>query len=93
MNSQRNRTSPEAIEAAQRLGLDSEGFLDYYAWPQVFGSTAGPFSGIGGQALTAFTIEAWADGNRAAIFCCGRYLGITEKFDRTWCYSKQAVQP
>jgi hypothetical protein len=34
----------------------------------VFGSTVGPFSGIGGQAISSFTIEAYVDGKDAVIF-------------------------
>lgn len=54
--------------------------LDYWAWPQVFGSTAGPFGGIGGQAMTTFTIEAWVCGSVAAIFCGGRVLKVVDNW-------------
>ena len=54
--------------------------LEYWAWPQVFGSTTGPFGGIGGQAMTTFTIEAWADGSHAVLFCCGKPIKVTDKF-------------
>jgi hypothetical protein len=55
--------------------------LCYWAWPETFGSTAGPFGGCGGQQMTTFTIEAWeAHGQYAVLFCRGRILRITDKF-------------
>ena len=54
--------------------------LEYYAWPQTFGSTSGPFRGIGGQAMSTFTIEAWADASTAFIFCNGRKVKIVDNF-------------
>lgn len=48
--------------------------LFYYAWPQTFGSTAGPFSApglISGQAMTSFQMECWSDGKYNLIFCQG----------------------
>lgn len=66
-------------DAAEKLG--GENSLQYFAWPQTFGSTAGPFGGIGGQAVSTFTIEAWWDGSRAVLFCGGRLLKITNHFD------------
>lgn len=48
--------------------------LLYYAWPQVFGSTSGPFGGIGGAAMTTFTIEAWAFNEFGLYFCNGKVL-------------------
>lgn len=54
--------------------------LDYWAYPQVFPSTSGPFGGVGGQAFTTFTIEAWADGNIACLFCKGKVIKVTDKW-------------
>ena len=55
--------------------------LNYYAWPEIFGSTCGPFHGIGGCALTQFTIEAWEILGRAVLFCNGRIIRVTENFE------------
>lgn len=33
--------------------------LEYYAFPQLFGSTTGPSGGIGGQSMSTFTVHAW----------------------------------
>lgn len=60
--------------------LDSS-YFDYYAYPEVFGSTAGPFGGIGGQAMTTFTIEAWVCGKTAVLFCGDRILKVTDKWE------------
>lgn len=56
------------------------GELEYWAWPDAFGSTTGPFGGIGGQAMTTFTIEAWTDGYYAVLFCQGRVLRVVSEF-------------
>ena len=78
----------EAIKALGKrypeLPLDSASCmdLDYYAWPQTFGSTAGPFGGVGGQAITTFTIEAWEYNYRFAVIFCGtKIIKVTDKFE------------
>lgn len=51
----------DSLALYNKLFLEQKaGFYDveYYAWPQVFSSTCGPYGGIGGDALTTFTIEA-----------------------------------
>ena len=55
--------------------------IDYYAWPQVFGSTAGPFGGIGGATMTSFTIESWSMHNFAVLFCGNKVMKVTDKFE------------
>ena len=49
--------------------------IDYYAYPETFGSTAGPREGIGGCAMSTFTVEAWVcDGSGPTVFmCAGMY--------------------
>lgn len=70
----------ERKEAAIKLGCEVQ-YLEYFAWPQQFGSTTGPFGGIGGQAISTFTLEAWSDGRNAAIFCNGRFVKVIERFE------------
>lgn len=54
---------------------------EYYAYPQGFGSTAGPFKGrIAGQAFSVFTIEAWVFGNFAIMFCNGEIVKLTDEW-------------
>jgi len=55
--------------------------LVYCSWPETFGSTSGPFGGIGGQALTEFRMEAWTASGYAVIFCGGRILRVTNDFN------------
>ena len=52
--------------------------LGYYAWPQAFGSTCGPFPGIGGSAISTFTIEAWEFNGKALYFCQGKPLSCID---------------
>lgn len=47
-------------EAKERLKVRRDEDLEWYSWPQVFPSTAGPKpGGIGGQALTTFQVFAF----------------------------------
>lgn len=68
-----------------RTGVLSSGIrypdeLQYVRWIQTFGSTAGPFGGIGGQAATNFLMEAWVWDNFAVVFCGGKRIKITDNF-------------
>lgn len=69
------------LGAAERLHcLPSE--LTRVVWTEAFGSTAGPFHGIGGQMITPCEIEAWVSGvdSRAALFCGGRFVRTVNEF-------------
>lgn len=66
--------------ASQELGVASDD-VDYYAWPQTFGSTSGPFGGIGGQTISCFTIEAYAFAGDAVLFCNGKRLRRVNNFN------------
>lgn len=64
--------------------LDTHSIHDaeYYAYPQTFGSTAGPFKGrIAGQAFSVFTVEAWVFGKSAVIFCRGEVVKLTDEWE------------
>lgn len=61
-----------------RFDVDS---LRYFAWPEVYGSTAGPFGGIGGATMTVFTLEAWVTGRFAVIFCGNKIIDVVEDFE------------
>lgn len=54
---------------------------EYYAFPYTFGSTGGPFGGVGGQMMTTFTIEAWVCYNYAVLFCGERLIKVTDKWE------------
>jgi hypothetical protein len=55
--------------------------LSYYAWPQIFSSTSGPFDGIGGQSISTFTIECWTDGKQAILYCNDKEFLYIKKFN------------
>ena len=61
--------------------LQSCSNIMYYAWPQQFASTSGPFGGVGGCTISVFTIEAIFNGKDAAIYCKGRFVIIIKNFD------------
>jgi hypothetical protein len=46
----------------------------YYAWPEQFGSTTGPFKGIGGAAMSTFTVEAWVGSEKTVLCCNGKVV-------------------
>ena len=52
----------------------------YHSWQEVFGSTAGPFDGIGGQAMTWFRMEAWVFGDIVCVFCNGKVVKVASRF-------------
>ena len=56
--------------------------LDYHSFPMVFGSTAGPFGGIGGQALTTFQIEVVTNGwtKESCVYANGRFWKTVDDF-------------
>lgn len=87
MNRQSNDETLQGISMAKAQALIEEKYgesyysLDYWAWPRVYGSTAGPFGGVGGAAMTTFTVEAWTSGIHTVIFCKGRVLGVREDKD------------
>lgn len=57
--------------------------ISYLAWPQVFGSTAGPHPGIGGQAMSSFTVEAYvSNGVGPTVYICSNmYHYETGRFE------------
>jgi hypothetical protein len=60
-------------------------YLRYYCWDEAFGSTSGPFAGIGGQMVTTFRMEAWGYGSWAIVFCGGRIVGFRQfSIGATW---------
>lgn len=65
--------------AAKELGVSRDD-IEFYAWHQTFGSTSGPFGGIGGQAISSFTIEAYALGRDAILFCKGKRIRRVSDF-------------
>lgn len=59
--------------------------LDYYAFPETFGTTGGP-NGGGGNTISIFTVEAYVcDGEGPTVYVCnGKYRLKKEKFKMKW---------
>jgi len=48
--------------------------LEWWSWPEVFGSTAGPRGGIGGQTVTTFQVFGfWDDASDTGILYCSGF--------------------
>ncbi len=56
--------------------------ISYFAYPATFPSTAGPRGGVGGCAMSTFTVEAYVcDNNGPTIYtCCGMFYFEDEPF-------------
>jgi hypothetical protein len=57
--------------------------LEYFAWPELFCSTSGPYGGIGGAVMTTFTVEAFYNGvyGTTLYVCLSTYQKGTTKFE------------
>lgn len=73
------------LEVLEILKENKIQYMDvaYYAWPETFGSTAGPCGGIGGCAMSTFTVEAWVcdDYGPTVFTCAGMYSFDNERFE------------
>jgi hypothetical protein len=70
-------------EVAEREGCAIEE-IEWYAWPQVFSTTAGP-SGVGGTTPTTHQVIAFAPLNgRLQRYCCGKWRHWNGKFMQEW---------
>lgn len=80
MNYQK-RPPEEVLNILKRHVIDPDS-LSYYAWPELFSSTAGPQGGIGGQAMSTFTIEAWLcePAGPTVFTCAGMFYVDHEPF-------------
>lgn len=87
MNRQLRKMQGVTLEDAQEIlynvfddGTRYPQQLEYYAFPYLFGNTAGPLkrsnNTMAGQAMTTFTIEAWTDGRHSVLFCQGLVVDI-----------------
>ena len=84
LNEQPSLPSVAVVDALNEyltnLGIPGVRWSDlvYFAWAEKFGSSAGPFPGIGCQACTEFRMEAWAHEQWAVIFCDSRVVKVGE---------------
>lgn len=83
MNYQKE-TPKEVLDIFKRAGIESE-YIDYYAFPEMFGSTSGPHGGIGGAAMSMFTVEAYVCQDIATVYVCsGKYKLRKGKYVARW---------
>jgi len=80
MNYQKIQDGISIDKASTVLDTPTE-CLSYFAWPQTFSSTCGPFGGIGGQTLCTFTVEAFWNGKDAVFFDRGKTWKRIDNFD------------
>ena len=73
-------THEEKIKAFIKQFGHSE--FQHYTFPKTFGSTSGPFGGIGGSAMTTFTMEAFVcqRTGEALLFCQDRIVKAVKNF-------------
>lgn len=66
---------------AGKLGVHPKQ-LHYYVFPKMYGSTSGPFGGIGGACMTSFDMEAVMDEvtGIACIFCGTAFIKQVKNF-------------
>jgi hypothetical protein len=77
----------EAVELWRDHWPD-DGYMQYahsftvVSFPMMFGSTSGPFGGIGGAAMTNFKIDVYTDvgGGKAIVFANGRFWKTVTHF-------------
>ena len=81
MNCQR-KAPKHVIEILKDNGVDYID-IDYYAWPQLFGGTAGPSMLAGGATISAFTVEAYvcAPCGPTVYICCGMFYYEDKRFE------------
>lgn len=70
--------------ANNSIDIDKLFNIDYYAFPETFGSTAGPGGGIGGQAFSSFTVEAYVSDQGTVYVCNNIYRFSKEEFNFSW---------
>lgn len=67
------------IEQFSKEGLNLCSYeIRYYAFPYTFGSTCGPRKGIGGQAMSTFTVEAF-ESDFGTVYLCDGVMKFSPK--------------
>ena len=70
-------------EAAKLAGCESHE-VEWYSWPQVFGTTAGPHGGAGGNQITAFQVFAFIAPGLMLRCCNGVWRRWSGEFQQRW---------
>lgn len=69
MNYRESKHEPvELIKQAGEYLECPEKYIEWYSWPETFGSTSGPHGGIGGQTMTSFQVFGFR-GPDGAMLC------------------------
>jgi hypothetical protein len=63
--------------------LDPSPFTDVESWAEIFGSTAGPWGGVGGAAMTTFRMTMVRSRGLAILFAGDKLYGVAEYNPRT----------
>lgn len=63
--------------------LDPSPFTDVESWAEIFGSTTGPWGGIGGAAMTTFRMTMVRSRGLAILFAGDNLFGVAEYNPRT----------
>lgn len=85
MRTETMNIEPLMQDAKKRFGREESPWgMDWYAFPQMWGSTALGFGGIGGQAMTTAQTVVIGYGNRYEVYFGGRFayevINPNEKF-------------
>lgn len=67
---------------AEKAGVPADN-VEWYAWPHVFPSTAGP-RGSGGNAMTTFQVYAFDTGANRYKYCSGVWRTWSGEFQGRW---------
>ena len=59
--------------------------IQWYSWPQIFSTTAGPSGGAGGNICTSFQVVAFNPPNgRKCKYCAGVWRHWSGEFMQKW---------
>ena len=85
------QTYPEELEREVKFacGVFRDGYglspmrneFSYYAWTASFGSTCGPWQGIGGQAISRYVVHLFEFNNKGLLFCHGMVKWIDKVYE------------
>lgn len=58
--------------------------VQWYSWPQVFGTTSGPRGGVGGRMMTTFQVFAFECADKRMKYCAGVWRHWDGEFMGRW---------
>ena len=58
--------------------------VEWYSWPQSFGTTAGPGGGAGGNMITSFQVYAFDAPGEKTRYCAGQWRRWNGEFQQRW---------